>query len=168
MSSIHVDKVDRAIIAQLSADSRLSVRALAERVHISRTAAANRLQRLISSGVITGFGARVDRKAIGLHVTALVIVKVERQPGWQDVAHALAALPFVESVQAVSGDLDFVVTVSAPDHEHLSDVIMRQLHAVPGVASTRSYIVLESWDGTAPGIAMGTWDSGAARDVGDA
>jgi len=154
-----VDKVDRAIIAQLSADSRLSVRALAERVHISRTAAANRLQRLISSGVIAGFGARVDRKAIGLHVTALVIAKVERPPGWQDVAHSLAALPFVESVQAVSGDIDFVVTVSAPDHEHLSDVIMRQLHAVEGVASTRSYIVLESWDGTAPGIARDSWDA---------
>ncbi|WP_460536725.1 MULTISPECIES: Lrp/AsnC family transcriptional regulator [Humibacter] len=155
---MNVDKVDRAIIAQLSADSRLSVRALAERVHVSRSAVANRLQRLIADGVIEGFGARVDRKAIGLHVTALVIVKVERQPGWQDVASALTALPFVESVLAVSGDIDFVVTVSAPDHESLSDVIMRQLHEVDGVASTRSYIVLESWDGTAPGIARDSWD----------
>jgi len=155
---MNVDKVDRAIIAQLSADSRLSVRALAERVHVSRSAVANRLQRLIADGVIEGFGARVDRKAIGLHVTALVIVKVERQPGWQDVASALTALPFVESVLAVSGDIDFVVTVSAPDHESLSDVIMRQLHEVDGVASTRSYIVLESWDGTAPGIARDSWE----------
>ncbi|MGN6203360.1 Lrp/AsnC family transcriptional regulator [Humibacter sp.] len=154
---MNVDKVDRAIIAQLSADSRLSVRALAERVHVSRSAVANRLQRLIADGVIEGFGARVDRKAIGLHVTALVIVKVERQPGWQDVASALSALPFVESVLAVSGDIDFVITVSAPDHESLSDVIMRQLHEVDGVASTRSYIVLESWDGTAPGIARDSW-----------
>lgn len=155
---MNVDKVDRAIIGQLSADSRLSVRALAERVHVSRSAVASRLQKLISDGVIEGFGARVDRKAIGLHVTALVIVKVERQPGWQDVATSLSALPFVESVLAVSGDIDFVVTVSAPDHEHLSDVIMRRLHEVDGVASTRSYIVLESWDGTAPGIARDTWD----------
>lgn len=156
---MNVDKVDRAIIAQLSADSRLSVRALAERVHVSRSAVANRLQRLIADGVIEGFGARVDRKAIGLHVTALVIVKVERQPGWQDVASALSALPFVESVLAVSGDIDFVITVSAPDHESLSDVIMRQLHEVDGVASTRSYIVLESWNGTAPGIARDSWDA---------
>ncbi|MGA0567038.1 Lrp/AsnC family transcriptional regulator [Rathayibacter sp. KR2-224] len=155
---MNVDKVDRAIIAQLSADSRLSVRALSERVHVSRSAVASRLQRLIADGVIEGFGVRVDRKAIGLHVTALVIVKVERQPGWKDVAASLSALPFVESVLAVSGDIDFVVTVSAPDHEHLSDVIMRQLHEVEGVASTRSYIVLESWDGTAPGIARDRWD----------
>ena len=75
---MNVDKVDRAIIAQLSADSRLSVRALAERVHVSRSAVASRLQRLVADGVIEGFGARVDRKSIGLHVTALVIVKVER------------------------------------------------------------------------------------------
>jgi len=154
---MNLDKVDRSIIAELSADSRLSVRALAERVHSSRTAVAGRLQRLISEGVITGFGARVDRKAIGLHVTALVIVKTAGQHEWKDVAASLAALPFVESVAAVSGDIDFVLTVSAPDHEQLSDVIMRQLHDVDGVLSTRSHIVLESWEGTAPGIARDTW-----------
>ena len=155
---MNLDKVDRSIIAQLSADSRLSVRAIAERVHISRTAVATRLRRLIADGVITGFGARIDRKAIGLHVTALVIVKTAGQHEWKNVASSLAALPFVESVLAVSGDIDFVVTVSAPDHEQLSDVIMRQLHQIDGVESTRSHIVLDSWDGTAPGIARDSWD----------
>ena len=155
---MNLDKVDRSIVAELSADSRLSIRALAERVHISRTAVANRLQRLIAEGVITGFGARIDRKAIGLHVTALVIVKAAARSNWKDVADSLSALPFVESVVAVSGDIDFVLTVSAPDHERLSDVIMRQLHEIDGVESTRSHIVLDSWDGTAPGIARDSWN----------
>jgi DNA-binding Lrp family transcriptional regulator len=151
-----VDRTDRAIIAELAADSRLSIRAIAERVHISRTAAHNRVQNLIATGVLKGFGAQVDRKSIGLDVTAIVIVKVGDAP-WREVATALSELPYVESVLAVSGDIDFVLTVSAPDHEHLSEVIMRQIHGLPGVVSTRSHVVLDARDGTAPGIRRDDW-----------
>jgi DNA-binding Lrp family transcriptional regulator len=150
-----VDRTDRAIIAELAADSRLSIRAIAERVHISRTA-HNRVQNLIATGVLKGFGAQVDRKSIGLDVTAIVIVKVGDAP-WREVATALSELPYVESVLAVSGDIDFVLTVSAPDHEHLSEVIMRQIHGLPGVVSTRSHVVLDARDGTAPGIRRDDW-----------
>ena len=139
-----IDRTDRAIIAELAADSRLSIRTIAERVHISRTAAHNRVQNLIANGVLTGFGAQVDRKSIGLNVVAIVIVKVERRRRGPHLAAALSELPYVESVLAVSGDIDFVVTVSAPDHEHLSEVIMRQIHGMPGVVSTSSHVVLDA------------------------
>jgi DNA-binding Lrp family transcriptional regulator len=151
-----LDRTDRAIIAELSVDSRLSIRSIAERVHISRTAAHNRVQNLIATGVLKGFGAQIDRKAIGLNVLAIVIVKVGDSP-WREVASALAELPYVESVSAVSGDIDFVLTVSAPDHDHLSEVIMRQIHDVPGIVSTRSHIVLDSREGTAPGFRVDDW-----------
>ena len=151
-----VDSVDRAIISELVADARLSIRSLAERVHISRNAANKRVQALVAKGVLTSFAAQVDRKAIGLNVTALVIVKVGNVP-WPEVATALAKLPYVESVFAVSGDIDFVLTVSAPDHEHLSEVIMRQIHEMPGVVSTRSHIVLDARDGTPPGSDRDDW-----------
>jgi DNA-binding Lrp family transcriptional regulator len=151
-----VDRIDRALISELSQDSRLSIRSLAERVHISRTAAHKRVQNLIETGVLKGFGAQVDRKAIGLHVTAIVIVKTGDAP-WAELAAALSALPFVESVLAVSGDIDFVLTVSAPDHEQLSEVIMRQIHEMPGVVSTRSHVVLDSREGTAAGVAKDVW-----------
>ncbi|MEO6532635.1 MAG: Lrp/AsnC family transcriptional regulator [Pseudolysinimonas sp.] len=151
-----IDRTDRAIIAALAVDSRLSIRAIAERVHISRTAAHHRVQNLIATGVLTGFGAQVDRKSIGLELVAIVIVKVENVP-WPELAAALAELPYVESVLAVSGDIDFVLTVSAPDHQHLSEVIMRQIHGLPGVVSTRSHVVLDARTGTAPGTRLDDW-----------
>jgi DNA-binding Lrp family transcriptional regulator len=151
-----IDRTDRAIIAELAVDSRLSIRTIAERVHISRTAAHNRVQNLIATGVLTGFGAQVDRKAIGLEVVAIVIVKIENV-AWPELATALSELPYVESVLAVSGDIDFVLTVSAPDHEHLSEVIMRQIHGMPGVVSTRSHVVLDARAGAAPGTRQDDW-----------
>ncbi|AMB58599.1 Lrp/AsnC family transcriptional regulator [Microterricola viridarii] len=151
-----VDRIDRAIIAELSVDARLSVRTIAERVHISRTAAHARVQRLIADGVLTSFAAQVDRKALGLNVTALVIVKIGNVP-WPTMAAALAALPFVERVQSVSGDVDFVLTVSAQDNEQLSAVILSQIHSMPGVVSTRSHLVLDERVGTTPGSAPDVW-----------
>lgn len=146
---MEIDRVDRAILDELRRDARLSIRALAERVHLSRTSAHARVQRLIESGVIRGFAARVDPEALGLRVTALVIVTVTSEP-WSDIERRLAEIPYVERVLAVSGDIDFVLTVRAPDHATLSDIIMRHVHEVPGVATTRSHIVLEDFPGTGP------------------
>jgi len=153
---MNVDRVDRALLAELSTDARLSIRTLAERVHISRTAAHKRVQNLIANGVITGFSAHIDRKSIGLNVTALVIVTIG-DASWPGMAEALAELPFVESVLAVSGDIDFVVTVSAPDHEKLSAVILQQIHEMPGVVATRSHLVLDERAGNAPGALPDAW-----------
>ncbi|WGW11142.1 Lrp/AsnC family transcriptional regulator [Saxibacter everestensis] len=136
----------------MSRDARLSVRQLAERVHVSRTAAHTRLQNLTDTGVITGFAAQVNRKALGLHISAVVVVKVGDVP-WPEISSELAALPFVEKVQAVSGDVDALVTVNAPDHDQLSQVILRKIHEVHGVLSTRSLLILEEIPGTVPGTA---------------
>lgn len=141
------DRVDRAIIAELRRDARLSIRALAERVHLSRTSTHARVQRLIETGVITGFAALVDPEALGLRVMALVVVTVTNEP-WTDIERRLAEIPYVERVLAVSGDIDFVLTVRAPDHATLSEIIMRLVHDVRGVASTRSHVVLDDVPGS--------------------
>lgn len=150
-----LDKVDRRIIAELGQNARLSIRALAERVHISRAAAHARLSSLLERGVITGFSATINRQALGLNLSAIVIVKVDGD--WPTVSAALAALPFVEKAQALSGDIDILLTVSAPDHEHLSETILRRIHSTPGVASTRSYMILEELAGTVPEQSTDAW-----------
>ena len=151
-----LDRIDRQIIAELSRDARLSMRAIAELVHISRTAAHSRVQNLVKQGVITGFGAQIDRKSLGLHVSALVVVKIG-DVSWGEIASRLAELPFVEKAQAVSGDIDIILTVSAPDHEQLSQAILRDIHSMPGVISTRSHLILEEIAGHAPGATPDIW-----------
>jgi DNA-binding Lrp family transcriptional regulator len=150
------DEIDRLIVAELSRDARLSMRQIAERVHISRTTAHTRVQNLVRHGVITGFGAQVDRKSLGLHVSALVVVKIG-DVSWAEIATRLAELPFVEKAQAVSGDIDIILTVSAPDHEQLSQAILRDIHSMPGVISTRSHLILEEIAGRAPGTTPDIW-----------
>jgi DNA-binding Lrp family transcriptional regulator len=144
-----LDAIDRLILEELAQDARLSMRTIAERVHISRSAAHTRVQELVRRRVITGFGAQVDRKALGLQVSALVVVKIG-DTSWSDMAARLAEMPFVEKAQAVSGDIDIILTVSAADNEQLSQVILRDIHNLPGVVSTRSHLILEEVEGNHP------------------
>jgi DNA-binding Lrp family transcriptional regulator len=107
------------------------MRTLATAVHISRTSAHTRVQNLVQLGVITGFGAQINRRALGLHVSAIVVVKIGAV-SWAEMAARLAELPFVESAQAVSGDIDIILTVSAPDQEQLGQAILRDIHSSRG------------------------------------
>jgi len=150
-----LDRIDRRIIAELSRDARLSVREVAERIHLSRNATHTRITRLIELGAITGFHASTDRRALGLHATAIVTAKVGAPGLWKDAIAALTSLPLVESVLAVSGDIDLVITVNAPDDEALSAVVMQQIRDLPGIIETHTYVVFGSYYGTPPGLVPG-------------
>src|SRR5258707_14261369 len=71
-----LDEVDRRIVAALRAEGRLSMRALAERLHISRASAYARVDRLERSGVITGYTAMIDPQRYGYGVSPYVFLKI--------------------------------------------------------------------------------------------
>lgn len=73
-----MDSVDRAILAELQADGRLTVTELADRVRLTPGPCHRRLRELERSGVITGYRALVDPAAIGMGFEALVQVTLER------------------------------------------------------------------------------------------
>ena len=117
-------------------------RALAERVHISRAGAYNRLERLHREGVITGYAAQVDPDRLGLTTAAYVSVSIE-QGSWREVLAALEQLPGVEKVALVGAEFDMLVEVRARDNHELRDVVLEQIQAVPGVRGTRTWLVFD-------------------------
>src|SRR3954470_9078125 len=93
--SAPLDDIDRAILRELEADGRVSMRALAERVSVSRSNAYTRVERMIAEGVITGFTARIDPVRAGLGTSAYVLLTIE-QHSWRAVAARLRDVPYVE------------------------------------------------------------------------
>lgn len=140
-----VDEVDRRIIRALQADGRLSVRSLAEQVHISRANAYARLERLQEDGVITGFTATVAPEHLGLGTSAYVSVSIE-QNTWKPVAGALRRVPCVEQVALVGAEFDALVTVRCRDNHELRDTVLEQIQAIPGVKATRTWLIFEETD----------------------
>jgi DNA-binding Lrp family transcriptional regulator len=142
-----LDNIDRAMLAELSSDGRLAVRALAERLHISRTNAYARLERLMAEGVITGFGARIDPRRAGLGTSAYIMVTVE-QTSWRTMATDLHEIPYVDHVALVGGDFDILLLVRTPDNTTLRDVVLERLQALEGVRSTRTWLIFEELPGS--------------------
>ncbi|GAA0588250.1 MULTISPECIES: Lrp/AsnC family transcriptional regulator [Actinomadura] len=141
-SAAPLDEVDRAIIRELQADGRLSMRALAERVSVSRSNAYTRVERLVAEGVVTGFTARLDPVRAGLGTAAYVLVNIE-QNSWRTVSARLREVPCVEHLAFVGGDVDLVMLVRTPDNASLRDVVLSRVHAVEGVRSTRTWLIFD-------------------------
>ena len=136
-----MDAVDRRLVDALRIDGRASYAELARLVGLSSSAVHERVSKLESTGVITGFRATVDHRAIGLGVTALVGIDPGEYGRDDVIAAALEAIPEVESCYGVAGDEAFVVQVRVASVDDLHRCIGR-LRAIEGVARTRTTVVL--------------------------
>ena len=137
-----LDDVDRAIVAVLREDGRISMRALADRLHISRAGAYLRVQRLEESGVITGYTARVDPQRYGYGLSAYVYLKIA-QPAWKGLRARLVAIPEVEHAALVSGDTDIVLLVRTRDIAALRELVLNSFQSMPEVLSTQTVLIFD-------------------------
>lgn len=137
-----LDSVDRQILDALAADGRMSIRGLAERLHISRANAYARVERLRSSGVILGFRAEVSPEAVGLRTSAYVTLNLH-QTEWRTVRQRLLQVPGVVHVALVGGEFDVVLLVRARDNADLRRVVLDEVQAIEGVTSTRTLLIFD-------------------------
>ncbi|WP_243710143.1 Lrp/AsnC family transcriptional regulator [Micromonospora sp. KC213] len=141
-----MDEVDRRVLDELVRDGRISIRTLAERVHVSRTNAYARVERLLRDGVITGFGARVAPEPAGLGTSAYISLTIE-QNSWRELSAELAQVRYIEHVALLSGEHDVLALVRAPDNATLRDVVLNRVQGIAGVLSTRTWLVFDEFDG---------------------
>lgn len=137
-----LDDVDRQIVAVLSADGRTSMRSLAASLHISRASAYTRVERLERTGVITGYGARVDPRKLGLGLSAYIYLSIS-QHGWRDVRDQVLQFENVVHAAMVTGDADIVLLVRTRDVEELRQLVIGRLQEMPEIRSTQTVMIFE-------------------------
>jgi DNA-binding Lrp family transcriptional regulator len=141
-----LDDADRAIVAELLRDGRIAIRALAEKVHVSRANAYARIARMRADGVIAGFAARLNPERAGLGTSAYVLLTIE-QNAWRSVAERLREIPYVEHFALVGGDFDILALVRAPDNAALRHVVLERVQEIAGVRSSRTWLVFDEAEG---------------------
>ena len=151
-----LDDVDRAMVAALSQDGRMSMRALAATLHISRAGAYTRVQRLEQAGVITGYTVQIDPQRYGHGLSAYVHLKIS-QPAWKQLRTRLLAVPEVEHAALVSGDSDIVLLVRTRDTAALRELVLNSFQNMPEVLSTQTVLIFDELRSTrqAPGPSAG-------------
>lgn len=137
-----LDDIDHQILDALVSDGRMSMRTLAETLHISRANAYARVERLRTSGVIRGFRADVDPELSGLGTSAYVTLNV-RQAAWRQIAEQLQTLPGIVHIALVGGEFDVVLLVRARDNADLRRLVLDEIQGMDGIVSTRTLLVFE-------------------------
>lgn len=119
-----MDETNRRIIGELQANARLSMTELGRRVNLSPPAVAERVQRLEEAGVITGYHAAVDPKAIGFPIAVVVRISpaARRLDRIRDVA---LATPEVVECHRITGEDCFLLKLHLRSIEDIEPVLDR-------------------------------------------
>jgi DNA-binding Lrp family transcriptional regulator len=139
---VPLDDLDRQIVAALRADGRLSMRALASELHISRANAYARVDRLERSGVITGYSAIINPQKYGYVLSAYVFIKITQQ-SWKKVRNQVLSIPEVDHAALVSGEHDIMLLVRTRDAASLRDLVLTRLQGMPEVAGTQTVLIFD-------------------------
>ena len=121
-----LDATDRRILKELTTDGRVSLAELGRRVSLSSPAVADRVQRLERTGVITGYRAEIDPRALGFPLQAIVRIKpaARQLPKIPELAEGI---PQVGECQRITGEDCFVLTVYLRSIDELSGLLDRFL-----------------------------------------
>ena len=144
-----LDRTDLRLLALLQRAGRASNADLAAQVNLSPSACLRRIQRLESAGVVAGYAARLDPKALGLGLQAFVRVQLEKHgaPGIERFVRAVQDWDEVVACHALTGDMDYLLHVYVRDLEHFSHFLLDRLLNAGGVADANSSFVLRTVKG---------------------
>jgi len=141
-----LDKIDRRILAELQADGRITITALAARVGLSKSPCQQRLRRLEERGYILGYTALVDLSRLDAGHIAFVQVTLNdtTTPALDAFNRAVARLPEVEQCHMIAGGFDYLLKVRTADIRAYRRTLGESLSTLPHVSHTSTYVVMES------------------------
>jgi Lrp/AsnC family leucine-responsive transcriptional regulator len=138
-----LDGIDRVLIEALQEDCKTSLSKLGEKVGLGAPAVMERVRKLESAGVITGYHAAVDGKALGLDITAFVGVSINYPKDIAGFLQRVATRPEILECHHVTGGHTLLLKVKTENTASLERVISA-LREVDGVTRTETMVVLST------------------------
>jgi Lrp/AsnC family transcriptional regulator, leucine-responsive regulatory protein len=135
-----MDRADVALVDALQRDSSRSIAELADAVALSASACHRRMRALEERGVITGYAARVDPRAIGLAAEVFVEITLTSQSreAMDKFERAVGDFDDILECHLMSGGADYLLRVAATDLDHYGRIHRDCLARLPGVSAMRS------------------------------
>jgi Lrp/AsnC family leucine-responsive transcriptional regulator len=138
---MEIDSINEAILGQLQIDGRMSYRSLGDRVGLSPTAAAARIDHLVADGIIEGFQARINHRALGNTIHAIVDIRFNQTQYGDDFLPLLDSLSAVTVARFVTGPFDCSLEVWVASSDDLSQLLV-DLKRTGDVAEMQTRLVL--------------------------
>ena len=144
MKDGHLDDIDRKILRLLAQDGRISNQRLAEQVNLSSTPCWNRVKALEDMGIISGYAAILDQRALGMPDIVIIEVTLDHHDKGilNRFGEALSGLPEVMEAYLVTGDYDYLIKVAVTGTEGYERFLRQKLYKLPGIRHSRSTFAL--------------------------
>ncbi|HEX6541455.1 MAG TPA: Lrp/AsnC family transcriptional regulator [Ktedonobacterales bacterium] len=144
-----IDEIDSKILTILQDDARTSNAEIARRLAMAPSAILERIRKLEHRGLIKGYEARLNPKALESGLLAFIFVLADERIGLDDAGQALAQMPEVQEVHHIAGEDCYLVKVRVADTDALGDLLRQRFSAIGSIRSTRTTIVLSTIKETA-------------------
>jgi len=153
--TVRLDATDRRILRELQADGRMTNVALAARVGITPPPCLRRVRALEEAGLITGYTALVDERALGFELTAFAMVGLHSQaePDLRAFENRILGWSLVREAYMLSGETDYILKCVAPDLPAFQEFVTRELTAAPNVATVKTTLTIRRAK-LAPGVPL--------------
>lgn len=141
-----IDAVDARILQALQRDSSRPVADLAARVGLSPSACHRRVKLLEQSGLIAGYAARLDHRALGvpLEVVVEICLATPDQAAMEAFEAAVAGFDEILECQLTSGRADYLLRVAVRDMDDFARLHSECLARLPGVARIHPLFLLRT------------------------
>ncbi|MGB7318918.1 MAG: Lrp/AsnC family transcriptional regulator [Planktotalea sp.] len=148
---MEIDQIDRRILRQLQSNSDVSLDVLGEAVGLSRNACWRRVKLMTDAGIIKGRVTLLDAEAIGLPLTVFIQVRTDRHTAeWSEkFARASRALPQIQGVYRMSGELDYLIRARVSDMKDYDRLYQKLTASVPLADVSASFVMEEIKETTA-------------------
>ncbi|MCI5047047.1 MAG: Lrp/AsnC family transcriptional regulator [Aquisalinus sp.] len=139
-----LDQIDRKILHHLQENARITNADLAEKVGLSPTPCLRRLRRLESEDIIKGYHTEVNREALGIGVTVVIMIKLEREDeaSLRSFEAEISERPEVVECYLVTGKFDYFLRVIIPNLVDYEAFLSETLLRMNNVASVESSFTL--------------------------
>jgi Lrp/AsnC family leucine-responsive transcriptional regulator len=142
---MQLDRYDRQILLVLQQEGRISNQELAERIGLSPSPCLRRVRALEESGLISGYRALVDAKALGLSLMALIHISMDQHTPerFGNFEARVAELPEVLECLLITGQAaDYQLKVVVKDMDAYQDLLLNRITRIKGVSGVHSSFVL--------------------------
>lgn len=144
-----MDSIDYKVIDKLMTQGRITWAELGTFLDLSPPAAAERVRRLEEKGVIKGYTALLDPESVGCGLTAFISVTLERPEHRPAFISRIQELAAIQECHHVTGDDDYILKVRCGGIRDLEKIVSNCLKDLPGIATTRTTVVLSTVKETA-------------------
>ena len=144
MAGTAIDDTDRAILALLRENARLTVVHIATRVNLSPAPVNRRIDRLERLGVIVGYTVVTDETKLEGAVEAFTELRYVGTADFEAIVAVVSEIPEVQEIFTIAGDPDALVRIRVHDVDHLKHVV-NILRRTEHVTGTKTLMVLDRW-----------------------